>query len=78
MLLKEAEDKAKLEKELVCFTFLCYNHFIQRHLCHSSPLTLNFMHRFQTRQLLKQVAEYKLQLKSLKEQEGDMRTQVQQ
>lgn len=73
MFLKEAEEKHKLEKDHVCFVYIRfvdgYNTFAI-----PSPLMLIF---FNIPQLLKKAAEYKLQVKAMKEQESDMKIQVQ-
>lgn len=78
MILKDAEEKHKLEKELVCFVYI---RFVEQHFNNTFAilitLMLIFIEHFNIPQLLKQAAEYKLQVKVMKEQEIDMKTQVQ-
>lgn len=79
MLLKEAEEKHKLERELVRSVYQTFwaphmKHVDDTHTIIPSRLCsqniLNFL------QMIKQVSEYKLQVKALREQEMDMRDQV--
>lgn len=71
MILKETEEKHKLERELVRDA----QQIVARYQMKSD--TLEIILTFSTfLQMLKQVSEYKLQMKAFKEQENDMRSQV--
>lgn len=69
MILKETEEKHKLERELVRNAQQTVARY-QTKSDTSQSISSDFL------QMLKQVSEYKVQMKALKEQENDMRSQV--
>lgn len=71
LMLKDAEEKHKLERAYVSH-MICFNlQYISVLLFKSKPF-MNFL----VDQLLKQTAEAKMEVTVMKEQENDMKTQV--
>lgn len=88
MILKETEEKHKLERELVRNAQQIAEHYQKNKQIKSDTLEIippppppasgAQIHKtlFNFLQMLKQVSQYKLQMKALREQESDMRSQV--